>query len=119
MTLLEKWEEQFKKGQLTLWILLSLVDGEKSAEEIILFVEELSEHAYSFDIQSTYRSLRNFVEMELIMFKSEKSSKGPERKVYTLTESGHNLLHEFYERNLRVFTSPTFLHVISKIKKTA
>jgi PadR family transcriptional regulator PadR len=37
--LLSAWEETYKKGQLTLWIFLSLKDGNKYVDEIKLFVE--------------------------------------------------------------------------------
>jgi len=41
--LLATWEETYKKGQLTLWIFLSLKDGRKYVDEIKSFVEEQSE----------------------------------------------------------------------------
>jgi len=115
MTLLEQWEEQFKKGQLTLWVFISLIDGEKSAEEMIEFIQKISEGTYTFDIQSIYRSLRNFVSMELISFRSEASSKGPDRKIYVLNNSGKKLLKEFYERNLKVFNSKDLSVLVKKI----
>ena len=37
--LLNSWEETYKKGQLTLWIFLSLKDGDKYVDEIKYFIE--------------------------------------------------------------------------------
>ena len=118
MDLLEQWEEQFKKGQLTLWVLLALLDGEKSADQIIEFIEQLSERTYTFEKQSVYRSLRNYQDMELVTFTAESNNRGPDRKLYQLTAKGKQLLKEFYPRNLKVFTSSKFNLLISQLNAT-
>ena len=38
--LLNSWEETYKKGQLTLWIFLSLKDSSKYVDEIKSFIEK-------------------------------------------------------------------------------
>ncbi len=53
--LLSAWEETYKKGQLTLWIFLSLKDGKKYVDEIKGFVEEQSNQTMTCESQSLYR----------------------------------------------------------------
>ena len=41
--LLNAWEETYKKGQLTFWVLLALKESNKCVEDIKEFVEKVSE----------------------------------------------------------------------------
>ena len=50
--LLNSWEETYKKGQLTLWIFLSLKDGDKYVDEIKSFIENMSNNTISCEEQS-------------------------------------------------------------------
>lgn len=101
--LLESWEETYKKGQLTLWIFLSLKDGKKYVDEIKLFISKYSKNTISCEEQSLYRSLRKYVHLQIVNYKSRKGNKGPDRKYYYLTESGLELLHQFISRNINLF----------------
>jgi DNA-binding PadR family transcriptional regulator len=80
--LLSAWEETYKKGQLTLWIFLSLKDGRKYVDEIKTFVEEHSENTMSCEIQSLYRNLRKFQHVGVVDFETGVGNKGPERKYF-------------------------------------
>jgi DNA-binding PadR family transcriptional regulator len=101
--LLNSWEETYKKGQLTLWIFLSLKDGDKYVDEIKSFIESRSKNTISCEEQSIYRSLRKYLYLDIVEFNLKKGNKGPERKYYRLTELGYNLLNQFIDRNINLF----------------
>lgn len=101
--LLNSWEETYKKGQLTLWIFLSLRDGEKYVDEIKLFIEKYSKNTLTCEEQSIYRSLRKYLHLDIVQYSLKAGKKGPERKYYRLTRLGENLLNQFSERNINLF----------------
>lgn len=101
--LLSAWEETYKKGQLTLWIFLSLKDGKKYVDEIKSFVEEQSNQTMSCETQSLYRNLRKYQHIGVVDFEAGDGHKGPERKYYFLTELGTELLNQFIKRNINLF----------------
>lgn len=101
--LLKSWEEVYKKGQLTLWILLSLKDNSKYVEEIKQFIEEKTKGTFTSEEQSLYRSLRKLYQIEIVDYNMQKGNKGPERKYYKLTKIGGELLKEFVQRNIYLF----------------
>jgi PadR family transcriptional regulator PadR len=106
-TLLEGWEDVFKKGQLTLWIMLALKDGPKHMAEIKVFINESTGGALSADDKSMYRALRRYNDAELIDFKQEPGKNGPDLKIYALSDVGAKVLAEFINRNiLGVFFKP-------------
>lgn len=113
--LLESWESQFKKGQLALWLLLSLADGDKTSKEILGFIQSSTDGYYSFEEQSMYRTLRKFTELGLLTFKEQRSELGPNTKVFTITEEGKALLKLFIERNLNIFTTSKFNSLVKNI----
>jgi PadR family transcriptional regulator, regulatory protein PadR len=112
--LLSAWEETYKKGQLTLWIFLSLKDGKKYVDEIRVFVEEQSNQTMTCEIQSLYRTLRKFQHLGVVDFETGEGNKGPERKYYFLTELGHKLLENFIERNISLFFNKRIKNLINK-----
>ena len=101
--LLSAWEETYKKGQLTLWIFLSLKDGKKYVDEIKTFVEEQSKQTMISEGQSLYRNLRKYQHVGVVDFETGKGNKGPERKYYYLTDLGDELLKQFIQRNISLF----------------
>jgi PadR family transcriptional regulator, regulatory protein PadR len=101
--LLSAWEETYKKGQLTLWIFLSLKDGKKYVDEIKTFVEEQSHQTMTCESQSLYRTLRKFQHIGVVDFETGEGYKGPERKYYFLTGLGQKLLEAFISRNINLF----------------
>ncbi|MDA3906994.1 MAG: PadR family transcriptional regulator [Bacteroidales bacterium] len=112
--LLSAWEETYKKGQLTLWIFLSLKDGKKYVDEIKSFVEEQSNHTMTCESQSLYRNLRKYQHVGVVDFESGEGNKGPERKYYYLTELGQMLLNSFVERNINLFFNERIRNLINK-----
>jgi len=106
--LLTTWEEVYKKGQLTLWILLSLKAGSRDMTGIKQFIEHSTNGTLSVDDQSLYRALRRLHQMELTEYQEEPSEKsGPNRKVYRLTSIGKRVLNSFIKRNItEIFYKP-------------
>jgi DNA-binding PadR family transcriptional regulator len=110
--LLSAWEETYKKGQLTLWVFLSLKDGKKYVDEIKSFVEEQSNNTMTCESQSLYRNLRKYQHVGVVDFETGEGNKGPERKYYFLTELGLELLNSFIERNINLFFSNQIKNLI-------
>ena len=110
--LLNSWEETYKKGQLTLWIFLSLKDGSKYVDEIKSFIEKNSEGTISCEEQSLYRSLRKFHHVSIVKFDLKDGNKGPSRKYYSLTSLGETLLKSFIKRNINLFFKSSIKNLI-------
>lgn len=100
MKLLEGWEDVFKKGQLTLWIMLALNDGAKHMAEIKNFITKATNGTLSADDQSMYRALRRYHEAELVDFQELPGKSGPDLKVYSLSMVGRKILNGFIDRNI-------------------
>ncbi len=87
-SLLKGWEEVFKKGQLTFWILLALKQGPKHMAEIKTFITNITGGALDADDRSIYRALRRYNAAELIDFTNQPGQSGPDLKIYHLSENG-------------------------------
>ena len=118
LELLSAWEETYKKGQLTLWIFLSLKEGKKYVDEIKTFVETESNNTMSCESQSLYRNLRKYQHVGVVDFEKREGNKGPERKYYYLTDLGESLLNQFVERNIQLFFNPNINSLINKEKNS-
>jgi PadR family transcriptional regulator, regulatory protein PadR len=103
--LLSAWEETYKKGQLTLWIFLSLCEDRKYVDEIKEFVESKSQGTITCEEQSLYRALRKYEHIDVLKYELRKGKKGPERKYYYLTNLGQELFAQFVKRNINLFYS--------------
>lgn len=103
--LLSSWENTYKKGQLTLWIFLSLQENEKYVDEIKDFVEKKSNGTITCEEQSLYRALRKYEHIDVLKHELRKGNKGPERKYYYLTDLGNELFNQFVNRNIHLFYS--------------
>jgi PadR family transcriptional regulator, regulatory protein PadR len=113
--LLDGWEDVFKKGQLTLWIMLALKDGPKYMEEIKTFILSSTHGNLIADDQSMYRALRRYKDVEMVKYQTSPGQKGPDRKVYKLTTVGLNVLNAFVHNNItEVFYQP---HIEALIRK--
>lgn len=112
--LLDGWEDVFKKGQLTLWIMLALKDGPKHMSEIKAFIGQATNGTLSADDQSMYRALRRYYDVEMVDFKTEAGKNGPDLKVYSLTAIGRQVLDSFIARNITsVFFKPSLKELFS------
>jgi PadR family transcriptional regulator, regulatory protein PadR len=105
-TLLLKWEEAYKKGLLSFWILLLLHERSSYPFEMRPLIEDISQGTLSADDNSIYRALNRFQEVGIVSSEIRPSSQGPDRRYYNLTEKGHWLLKSFIERNIQVFYTP-------------
>lgn len=103
--LLSSWEETYKKGQLTLWIFISLQDDKRYVDEIKGFVEEKSKGTMTCEEQSLYRVLRKYEHIGVLKHELRKGNKGPERKYYYLTDLGQKLFSLFVKRNIYLLYS--------------
>lgn len=111
--LLSSWEETYKKGQLTLWIFLSLKENKKYVGEIKNFVEEKSKSTMTCEEQSLYRVLRKFEQVGVLSHELRKGNKGPERKYYYLTDLGQELFSQFVNRNINLFNSQEIKNILN------
>ena len=101
--LLSAWEETYKKGQLTLWIFLSLKAGPNYVSGLQESIERFSKGTIHAEEQSLYRTLRKYYHLKMVDFSAGKGHKGPDRKYYHLTSLGESLLQSFVERNIQLF----------------
>jgi PadR family transcriptional regulator, regulatory protein PadR len=101
--LLERWEESYKKGLLSFWLLLQLNERPTYALEMKPRVVSLSRGTISPDENSIYRALNRFEEIGVVNSELQASPQGPARRYYRLTEKGSRLLRCFIERNILLF----------------
>lgn len=105
--LLNKWEETYKKGLLSFWILLLLYERSSYPYEMSAEVAKISQGTISVDDNSIYRALNRFESTGIVKSELQQSSTGPQRRYYSLTDTGKNLLTEFIQRNIQVFATPS------------
>ena len=105
--LLNKWEETYKKGLLSFWILLLLYERPSYPYEMSAEVAKISQGTISVDDNSIYRALNRFESTGIVKSDLQQSSTGPQRRYYSLTNMGKNLLTEFIQRNIQVFETPS------------
>jgi len=104
--LLNKWEETYKKGLLSFWILLLLYERPSYPYEMSAEVAKISQGTISVDDNSIYRALNRFELGDIVKSELQQSSTGPQRRYYSLTNMGKALLTEFIKRNIQVFETP-------------
>ena len=105
--LLNKWEETYKKGLLSFWILLLLYERASYPYEMSAEVAKISQGTISVDDNSIYRALNRFESVGIVKSELQQSNAGPQRKYFSLTERGKVLLTEFIQRNIQVFETPS------------
>ncbi len=113
--LLKNWEEVYKKGLLTFWMLLFLYDRPAYAYEMSAAVTELSQGMISADENSMYRALGRFETLGLVESELRQSNLGPPRRYYRLTQTGLALLNKFIQRNILVFQAPAVAERIQAV----
>lgn len=111
--LLAKWEESYKKGLLSFWILLLLYERSSYPYEMSAEVAKISQGTISVDDNSIYRALNRFEAVGIVKSELQQSSTGPQRRYYSLTSRGKTLLAEFIQRNIQVFETPSVSQQIS------
>ena len=97
----DAWEDGYKKGLLTFWVLLALHNGPKHMRQIKMYIEHECHTNITADEKSLYRSMSRFQKMDLVSsYKQQSDAGGPDYKVYQLTKSGRQSLQLFYQRNI-------------------
>ena len=117
--LLLNWEEVYKKGLLTFWLLLLLHERAAYAYEINDAVQEISQGTISADNNSIYRALSRFEALGIVNSDLRQSDIGPARKYYDLSEKGVLLLGKFIQRNILLFETPLVAERIRNLLKSA
>ena len=115
--LLKKWEEAYKKGLLSFWLLLLLYDRPAYAYELGAAVSDVSKGTVTADEKSIYRALNRFQSVGLVQSELQLSKIGPQRRYYRLTEKGTALLTEFTRRNIHVFETPSVIERVHAVLK--
>jgi PadR family transcriptional regulator, regulatory protein PadR len=113
--LLNKWEESYKKGLLSFWILLLLNERPSYPYEMSAEVAKISQGTISVDDNSIYRALNRFETVGIVKSELQQSSTGPQRRYYSLTTTGRSLLIEFIQRNIQVFETPAVSERIASV----
>jgi PadR family transcriptional regulator, regulatory protein PadR len=113
--LLNKWEENYKKGLLSFWILLLLYERPSYPYEMSAEVTKISLGTISVDDNSIYRALNRFESVGIVKSELQQSNAGPQRRYYSLTSKGKTLLIEFIQRNVQVFETPSVAERISAV----
>lgn len=111
--LLEQWEQNYKRGLLSFWILLSLSEREMYAYEMGDEIRTLSRGTVDADDNSIYRALKRFADSGLIRSEKRPSEVGPPRRYFGLTSMGNELLKQFIERNVAVFQEPRVVEAMA------
>ncbi len=114
-TLLFQWEETYKKGLLTFWVLLLLAQRKAYAYEMKGAIVELSRGSINADENSIYRALNRLAQSGLVGSEVQPSATGPSRRYFFLTDLGRELLSRFISRNILVFQHPDVAARIQEI----
>ena len=113
--LLNKWEETYKKGLLSFWILLLLYERPSYPYEMSAEISKISQGTISVDDNSIYRALNRFESVGIVKSELQQSNTGPQRRYYSLTSAGKVLLTEFTRRNIQVFETPSVSERIAAV----
>ena len=112
--LLAQWEENYKKGLLSFWLLLLLAQRKAYPYEIKTAITEMSHNTISADENSIYRSLNRLADSGIVASELLPSETGPSRRYFFLTSLGRELLTRFITRNILVFEQPDVADLIQK-----
>ncbi len=112
--LLVQWEENYKKGLLSFWLLLLLAQRKAYPYEIKAAITEMSRNTINADENSIYRSLNRLADSGIVDSEVLPSETGPNRRYFFLTDLGHDLLTRFITRNILVFEQPDVADLIQK-----
>ena len=117
--LLTKWEENYKKGLLSFWILLLLYERPSYPYEMSAEVAKISQGTISVDDNSIYRALNRFESVGIVKSELQQSNTGPQRRYYSLTGKGKALLTEFTQRNIQIFETPSVAERIVNVLQSS
>ena len=113
--LVYEWDDVYKKGQSSLWVLLSIYEGKKFSAEILEFMYEATDGTFEVKEQSLYRALRRFKGMGMVTVSEEDSPNGgPKRKFYELTTLGREVLGRFIDLHIAPLMQPGIRSIIER-----
>jgi PadR family transcriptional regulator PadR len=112
--LLTQWEETYKKGLLSFWLLLLLAQRRAYPYEIKAAITAMSRNTLTADENSIYRSLNRLADSGVVCSEVIPSGTGPSRRYFFLTGLGRELLSRFITRNILVFEHPDVADLIQK-----
>lgn len=112
--LLAQWEETYKKGLLSFWLLLLLAQRKAYPYEIKGAISELSQNTINADENSIYRALNRLAQSGIVDSEVQSSTTGPSRRYFFLTDLGQELLTRFITRNILVFQHPIIADLIQQ-----
>jgi len=112
--LLAQWEESYKKGLLSFWLLLLLAQRKAYPYEIKAAINEMSHKTINADENSIYRALNRFADSDIVDSELLPSETCPSRRYFFLTALGRELLNRFIVRNILVFEQPEVAELIQK-----
>ena len=81
-TLLAQWEETYKKGLLSFWLLLLLAQRKAYPYEIKAAINAMSHNTINADENSIYRSLNRLADSGIVASEVQPSETGPSRQVF-------------------------------------
>jgi DNA-binding PadR family transcriptional regulator len=105
-SLLQQWEETYKRGLLTFWLLLLLSQRKAYPYEMKSAINKLSQGTITAEDNSIYRALRRMAQSGIVDSEMRPSDTGPSRRYFFITEIGLELLTKFIQRNIQVFQHP-------------
>ena len=112
--LLAQWEETYKKGLFSFWLLLLLDQRRAYPYEIKSAITEMSRNTINADENSIYRALNRLADSGIVDSQVIPSETGPSRRYFFLTKLGRDLLIRFTNRNILVFEQPEVAELIQK-----
>lgn len=115
ITLLEQWENVYKRGLLTFWVLLLLHERPMYVFEMGQALETVSQGTMSADERSLYRALRRFERAGFVDSEWRASDVGPQRRYYRLSELGTELLRRFTQRNILLFQAQNVAERLARL----
>ncbi len=100
--LLSGWEEIYKRGLLTMWLLLAVRDRPRYPAEIAEFINTTTQGTMAADQRSLYRAMRRLSDIELVETSDQPGRRtGADRRYYRITRSGQRVLDAFLDRHVR------------------
>ena len=108
------WDKEYKKGFTSYLVLLLLKNSPMYGYQLKNELEALTNKVVTYQEGGIYQVLKKLKGNGFLTSQSEKSSKGPDRKIYSLTESGEQLLDLFTSQ----YVLPIHMAIFDLINKT-
>ncbi len=89
------WQREYKRGLTAYIILLLLKDDSLYGYQLTAHMTELMDNRIVFKENAIYNILKQLYKKEFVSYEWKKSTKGPKRKYYRITEAGNELIEAF------------------------